>query len=217
MERLGELVKGARRRKSLTQAELSRMVGVSSTYVTAIENSFRIPSLKVTKELARTLDLDENRLIFLAQQERMSPEERERLIVIPKNQLEKLEWPGLEPIPILPASMAGYGKSHAHAEGFIERHPNLRDVFAYALKIEGDSMIHRLFEGDLVIASPAEVAKSHDLAVVRHRDDRVWVRKVIFNYGDLVTLQSFNPLYEPLTFKKEEVEVIHKIVWIKPR
>lgn len=216
MEALGSLVKRARRRKSLTQMGLSELIGVSPTYVTAIESGTRTPSPGVIKRIADALDLDTDRLILLAQQERMFPEERERLIVIPKNQLEKQGWPGLEPIPILPASMAGSGKSHAHAEGFIERHPNLKDVFAYALKIEGDSMIHRLFEGDLVITSPAEVAKSHDLAVVRHRDDRVWVRKVILNYYGLVTLQSFNPLYEPLTFKREELEFIHKIVWIKP-
>ncbi len=216
METIGNLVKGARLRKSLTQTGLSELIGVSPTYITAIEGGTRTPSLGVVKRLADVLDLDPDLLIFMARQERMSPEERERLIVIPKNQLERQGWPGQDPIPILPVSHAGSVKSHGHAEGYIERHPNLTDLFAYAIKIEGDSMIHRLFDGDLVIASPTEVAKSHDLAVVRHRNDRVWVRKVILDYTGMVTLQSFNPLYEPLTFKRKELEFIHKIVWIKP-
>jgi len=59
---LGEAIKNAREKKSLTQQELSEKVKISRNYISDIECGRYIPSTEKLIILAKTLDIDLNLL-----------------------------------------------------------------------------------------------------------------------------------------------------------
>lgn len=93
---------------------------------------------------------------------------------------------------------------------------DITDPNAYGVEVSGDSMVPRLYDKDVVIASPARTVSSGDLVVARLADDEVMIKRVRFK-GDLVILESVNPAYEPRIVSRAEVKFLHRVVWIKPR
>lgn len=55
LKALGQKIKKIRRQKSLLQVDLAVKVGISSSYVGAIEQGQRYPSLKVLEKVAKAL------------------------------------------------------------------------------------------------------------------------------------------------------------------
>lgn len=98
----------------------------------------------------------------------------------------------------------------------VSRPYDLKDTNAYGVEVSGDSMVPRLYDRDVVIASPAKAVLSGDLAVVRFSDDEVVIKRVRFK-DDLVILESVNPAYEPRILSRHEIKFMHRVVWIKPR
>ena len=98
---------------------------------------------------------------------------------------------------------------------WITRPADIKDITAYAVIVEGDSMARTLRPGQLVIASPIKQVVSGDLAVVR-AGGSTYIKEVHFiEDGAKVRLESHNPTYEPLILDRDEVEFAHAIVWIK--
>ncbi|AER67163.1 helix-turn-helix domain protein [Thermovirga lienii DSM 17291] len=61
---LGLRIKTIRKAKGLTQQKLAEMVGVSRTYIQALEGNKRTPSMKLLRNLAHTLDVELSDLLF---------------------------------------------------------------------------------------------------------------------------------------------------------
>lgn len=100
-------------------------------------------------------------------------------------------------------------------EHWITRPADIKDITAYAVIVEGDSMVRTLRPGQLVIASPIKPVVSGDLAVVR-AGGSTYIKEVHFiEDGARVRLESHNPEYKALVLLREEVEFCHAIVWIK--
>ena len=91
----------------------------------------------------------------------------------------------------------------------------------FALSIKGDSMEPRITEGDVVIVRKQEIVENGELAVVLVNGNDATVKKFYMNdYG--VNLISTNPVYEPFTYSKKEVEelpikVIGKVVELRAK
>lgn len=62
----GQYIKKRRLELGMTQAQLSKKIGVAQNYITYLENNDRNPSNEVIRQLATTLDLPLRRLYFLA-------------------------------------------------------------------------------------------------------------------------------------------------------
>jgi transcriptional regulator with XRE-family HTH domain len=58
MEDFGRNVRFYRKQRRLTQTELATLVGVAPAYVSQIESALRMPSLKVARRFAESLDVD---------------------------------------------------------------------------------------------------------------------------------------------------------------
>lgn len=89
----------------------------------------------------------------------------------------------------------------------------------YGLKIVGHSMEPRILEGDVVIVRKQEDAESGDLVIVLVNGDSATCKKLIKN-KDGITLQSFNPAFEPMYFSAEDiqtkpVQIIGKVVELR--
>lgn len=60
---LGLRIKTIRKAKGLTQQKLAEMVGVSKTYIQALEGNKRSPSMKLLRNLAHALDIEPSDLV----------------------------------------------------------------------------------------------------------------------------------------------------------
>jgi repressor LexA len=86
----------------------------------------------------------------------------------------------------------------------------------FGLKIKGDSMSPRISEGDTVIVRQQDDAESGDIVIVLINGDNATCKRLM-KYSEGISLISFNPLYEPMTFSNEDilskpVKIIGKVV-----
>jgi transcriptional regulator with XRE-family HTH domain len=63
---LGDSIREVRKKRLLTQRELAEKLGVTNTYLSAVENGSRKPSRKLLSKICESLDVEESVLQFLA-------------------------------------------------------------------------------------------------------------------------------------------------------
>lgn len=83
-----------------------------------------------------------------------------------------------------------------------------------AMRIKGDSMAPRILDGDTIIVKRQDDADSGDIVVAIINGQDATVKKLI-KHPDGITLQAFNPAYEPMYFSKENMEEIPVTIWGK--
>lgn len=91
----------------------------------------------------------------------------------------------------------------------------------FALRIKGDSMEPRMFEGDTVIVRHQPSVESGEIAIVAINGDEATCKKVTYT-ADGMILNSLNPKYEPRFFSNERVQklpvrILGKVVEIRGR
>lgn len=89
----------------------------------------------------------------------------------------------------------------------------------FALKIKGDSMSPRILEGDVVIVRQQADADTGDIVIAKINGDDSCCKRLIKN-KEGITLQSFNPNYEPMYFSNQDildkpVTIIGKVVELR--
>lgn len=206
----GLLIRRIRKSKGWTLAELEGKTGLSRAYLSLIERDVRPPSLKILKRISEAFEMDYRE--FLGG-EKDSPSLTQRVA-----RLEDILREGLpiKPIPILNRIPAGFPEGYADKEyppGTADEYvslPDVKDLNAFALKIEGDSMAPRLKPGDMVIVSPNRQWENGDIVVVKVKEE-VSLKK-IFRKETTLVLQSMNTEYPPLILPFHEVQVIGKVI-----
>lgn len=86
---LGRAIKLCRTQRELTQAELSDRVGISTSYLSLLEQNKRDPSISTIEKIAETLDVPFSVLMFLAA-------DKSELSNLDKELVEKLSYIALE-------------------------------------------------------------------------------------------------------------------------
>ncbi len=86
----------------------------------------------------------------------------------------------------------------------------------FGLEIKGDSMAPRISNGDTVIVRQQDDAESGDVVIVSINNDHATCKR-LKKYAGGISLISFNPAYEPMTFSDKECEtksikIIGKVV-----
>lgn len=89
----------------------------------------------------------------------------------------------------------------------------------FGLLIKGDSMSPRILEGDIVIVRVQPDAESGDIVIAKVNGEDACCKKLVKN-KDGITLQSFNPSYDPMYFDNKEIEklpvtIIGKVVELR--
>lgn len=89
----------------------------------------------------------------------------------------------------------------------------------FALKIQGDSMYPRILDGDVVIVRKQTCANNGDVVIVLVNGNE-GTCKQFYKYDDHIELKSFNPMFQPMKFNKEEVDdlpvqIIGKVVELR--
>lgn len=89
----------------------------------------------------------------------------------------------------------------------------------FGLKIKGDSMEPRIYDGDVVIVRQQNDAESGDIVIAMVNGDDAVCKRLV-KYATSIALVSLNSKYEPMMFTNEEIEskpvkIIGKVVELR--
>lgn len=196
----GAVIKRKRKEKGMTQEELGALLGVNKGAVSKWESG-RVQNIKRSQllELARILEVSPNELL-----DRQTKPTHKRIPVLGKvaagEPIEQVEdIIGYEEIPFSWAETATY----------------------FALKIRGDSMEPRMYDGDVVIVRQQECAETGDIVIASiNGQDATCKRFRMTDSG--IMLISLNSKYDPFVFSPEQVEslpvrILGKVVEMRCR
>jgi phage repressor protein C with HTH and peptisase S24 domain len=84
---------------------------------------------------------------------------------------------------------------------------------AYALQVQGDSMLPLYRDGDILIVEPAAAVRRGDRVVAKTTSGEVMAKVLARRSAERVELQSLNPEHPARTIPTKDVEWIARIVW----
>mgnify|MGYP001246032644 CR=1 FL=1 len=92
--------------------------------------------------------------------------------------------------------------------------PDIGDENAYALEVSGDSMLPVFRDGDIILVSPNANIRRGDRVVAKTAKGEIMAKQLKRRSARKIELLSLNTEYGELTFELEEIEWIHRIVWV---
>lgn len=100
----------------------------------------------------------------------------------------------------------------------VERPPGLKGEYPYGAEVAGDSMEPGLPDKSVVFVDPTSRAewdkvRSGQVVICRLVDGRSFVKQFKIIDGQMMLFSSKN--YDPIPIRKEIVDVLHKVVWVK--
>ena len=182
-----ELLKQCRKQKGISQAELASKLGVTQQAVGKWESGKSSPDPATVARIAEILSTTADFLLGLYRpvSNVTTPEER-----FFGNYAESL-------IPVIGTVKAGYG-ALAFEEDYGQEYARVKDPSNYFyLVVRGDSMEPRIQDGDLAL-----------VAVDQHAQVAGTLKRYL-QRGNCVVLQPFNPAYNELVIKGEDLNRLH--------
>jgi len=93
------------------------------------------------------------------------------------------------------------------------RCPDIHDPNAFAVRVVGDSMEPKFFEGDIIIFSPAVEVKNGDDCFIRFKmPHETTFKRVFFEKDDSIRLQPRNEKYSPSVIDGKRINGIYRAV-----
>lgn len=122
-------------------------------------------------------------------------------------------------VPVINKVPAGYpadfddmGYPVGFADDYV-RCPDIHDPNAFAVRVVGDSMESKFFEGDIVIFSPAADVQNGDDCFIRlESPHETTFKRVFFDQDDSVRLQPRNEMLAPLLVDSSRINGIYRAV-----
>lgn len=192
-----ERLKQARKNKKFSQAELSRLLGVTQQAVGKWETGRSTPDPGTVARLAEILDTTADALLGLQQPEFTAP--------VGDHFVSYSE----SPIPVVGTVRAGYG-ALAFEEDYGTEYACVKDPSSYFyLVVKGDSMEPRISDGDLALVHRQSTLENGELGVMVYGTDGEGTLKKYIRRGNAVVLHPFNPDYEDMVIKGEELDHLY--------
>ena len=194
-----ELLKQCRKQKGISQAELASKLGVTQQAVGKWESGKSSPDPATVARIAEILSTTADFLLGLYRpvSNVTTPEER-----CFGNYAESL-------IPVIGTVKAGYG-ALAFEEDYGQEYARVKDPSNYFyLVVRGDSMEPRIQDGDLALVHKQDTLENGDLGVLVYGDEGEGTLKRYIQRGNCVVLQPFNPAYNELVIKGDDLNRLH--------
>lgn len=212
---LNDRIKKARADSGLTLEEVSLKVGVSRQTIQKYESGIisNIPSDKIEK-IAKALDVSP---AYLMGWEDKPAKDTETLIKNIPN-LMPLPYSSGQTVPLIGTIACG---TPILAEENVEKEILLPDNISadFCLRCKGDSMINaRIHDGDIVYIKKQPMVENGQIAAVLIADTTDVAEttlKRVYVYDNKIMLVAENPLYQPLSFDRDDmnnVKIIGKAV-----
>ena len=182
-----DMLKYFRSREGLSQSDLAKKLGVSTSTISMYEVGKREPDFETEEKIADFFNTDLN--------------------ILRGRDVERICSPGAVIIPVLGRVAAGIPLTAA--EYIIDTEEISQAMAAdgeyFGLQVKGDSMEPRIKNGDVVIVRKQSDADDGDLVIALVNGDDAVVKR-LKKYKDGIALISSNPIYEPMFFSKSEIE-----------
>ena len=196
---IGERIKNLRQALGISQVELADRIGVSKQTLYKYENGIitNIPSDKI-EAIARVTCTTPADIMGWESSVESSSGRR---------------------IPVYGRVAAGIPIEEIQDLRDYEEIPDFWTGEYMALRVKGDSMLPRIADGDVVIVRVQSDAESGDVVVAQVNGCDATVKKLI-KHQNGITLQAYNPAYDPMFFNEEEqmsvpVRIIGKVVELR--
>ena len=194
-----ERLKEARKAKRYSQAEVSKMLGVTQQAVGKWETGRSTPDPQTVARLAEILDTPSDVLLGLRKEPGVSA-------AVGRNAFSRYTE---SQIPVVGTVRAGYG-ALAFEEDYGQEYARVKDPSNYFyLVVRGDSMEPRIQDGDLALVHKQDTLENGDLGVLIYGDEGEGTLKRYIQRGNCVVLQPFNPAYHEMVIKGEELNHLH--------
>ena len=189
----------ARKAKRYSQTEVSRMLGVTQQAVGKWETGRSTPDPQTVARLAEILDTTADALLGLQQAPATAP-------AVGRNAFSRYTE---SLVPVVGTVRAGYG-ALAFEEDYGKEYASVKDPQNYFyLVVKGDSMEPRISDGDLALVHRQNTLENGDLGVLVYCSDGEGTLKKYIQRGNSVILHPFNPDYEELVIKGEELDHLY--------
>lgn len=219
---LGDLIKQFRNEEKLTMDDFAVKSGLSKSYISMLEKNENprsklpiTPTTKTLEAVAKAMNTTVSDIL-----DKLSGVKKkkisERIDMIPVGELVNIRVVGVV--------RAGFGGLAYDCDMGMETVSassiagyDVSDFFY--LKVKGDSMEPRLYEGDLVLVRRQSSVDSGSYAVVTIDDEEGVIKKVEYDKNS-ITLISQNHNYPPRVFKDADVKrirVIGKVIESKSK
>lgn len=103
------------------------------------------------------------------------------------------------------------GYPQGHGDGHLEAASHDRN--AYALRVQGNSMSPRMFEGEYILVEPNHACHPGDEVVVQTKDGQIMVKMLVSRRNGQITLGSISN-DERLVFNLDELHAMHYVAGV---
>lgn len=206
---IGERLRTARENKEMDQASLAVKAGIVTRTLQRWEKGEQVPDGVAITRLARATSVQANWLLTGEGEMYVVPSRPENVYTLPGSNRRRVK---IVDLPLISAVPAGKVATLFHPD-YVDDYVTVDDVKdpqAFALKVKGNSMSPRIEDGDVVIVSPQQEARSGDICVARVNGEDT-LKKVKFE-GNYIHLIPLNPEFDPVTVKKRDVNFVWKVV-----
>jgi repressor LexA len=212
MDNLGERLKLLRKHLGLTQLEFARRIGIGEKTLRNYESGKFAPKESVLKTIEQTFSVNPSWLME-GKGEMFKPKGEGKIIATPEFVIK--------PIPLIAEGEAGLG-------AFI---PNLAEPEKviwfpvpakwaghklFFVRVVGNSMEPRIFEGDTVLVDKDAPIGKGDLVAALLKDGELVIKRIRRKNG-FVFLESINPAYEPIIVKDKDIKDLALVRFIVPK
>ena len=189
-----DVFKQERQRKGLTQAEMSKLTGLTVSAISMYENGKREPNYETLELIADFFNVDLNYLLGKTSKS-THLSDISNIVPIAKKK-----------IPLIGTIAAGQPiTADEHIEMLL---PCVEQVHAdFALRVEGDSMIGAgIYDGDIVFIRQQPDVENGQIAAVLIDDSATL--KHVYKTPNSCTLVSENPKFPPMVFNESNCDTL---------
>lgn len=199
---LGDILKKYREDNHISMDDFSKKSALSKGYISMLENNINprnnkpiAPTLPTIQKIASGMGIDTDSLLKLL--------DNKQEISLENKPIEK------KGILIKVLGRVAAGIPIDAIEEILDYEEISEDMATsgeyFALKIQGDSMQPRIWEGDIVIVKQQNDVENGDIAIVLVNGDDATCKK-IKKRDDGIMLIPNNPEYEPMFFTNQQVQ-----------
>lgn len=203
-----ERLKTLRKKKGLSQGALSAQLGVTQQAVGKWETGRSTPDPATVARLAELLDTT-----------------TDILLGVTPTQPQRQDFGGPvgsyaeSPVPVVGTVRAGYGALAFEEDYGVEMAPVKDPDNYFYLIVKGDSMEPRIHDGDYALVRRQPTLSNGELGVMVFGEGEGTLKRYL-QRGNAVVLQPFNPAYDELVIRGEELEdlyIVGKVVETKTK
>ncbi len=178
----GELLKDARKKMKMSQDDLAKHLCVNRVSISNYEQNKNTPTLENLRKIREVLKLE-------------------------AGYFEENEEKQVKYIPLIGVASCGVPNiSYNDDIEYIPVNPELAREGVYALKAEGDSMLPKIKEGDVIICDKNMECSNGDIVHYTTIDGESGLKKYLIDDKGVVTLMPINTNFPPIMCDVRDVK-----------